>query len=81
MSLVAPQPNAFGCAFAVLVAAHVEQEHAVAVADEHPRLVGLPIRVGNEITAAPLREGTYQAARSSRRRSRVTPVRRAEVGG
>ena len=50
-------------ALALALAAAVEHEHAVAVADEHPRvLLGRRRAPGETITAAPLRDGTYQPA-------------------
>ena len=52
-------------ALARALAATVEQQDAVAVAYEHPRVRTGPLRPGKAITAAPLRDGTYQPASRS----------------
>ena len=49
-----------GVALALALAAAVEEEDAVAVAREQPRPLLRAARPGNEITAAPFRDGMYQ---------------------
>ena len=49
---------------ATVVAARVEQEHAVAVADEHPGLRQLPLTGWIRDHRGTFRDGTYQATRS-----------------
>ena len=69
-------------ALALALAAAVEEQHAVAVAGEQlrPRLRA-DARPGNEITAAPLRDGTYQPLepQAVARRELDVLVRSAEV--
>ena len=51
---------------AVAGATAVEQQHSVAVGDQHPGVLSVhPPRPGNTTTAAPLRDGTYQPVRRS----------------